>query len=157
MHDGGAQSLPDIPLRYVAGVVRQAGALAWLPETSPTRFVIVTSRRTGRWILPKGSIDDGRSEVEIAAEEAWEEAGLSGDILPPMIGLYHTPKIRPPLIWTVEVALYPLRVSRVHSVWPEQADRRRRMVTLSEAGKLLSEPDMTALMAQFASKMENGC
>ena len=92
MHDGGAQSLPDIPLRYVAGVVRQAGALAWLPETSPTRFVIVTSRRTGRWILPKGSIDDGRSEVEIAAEEAWEEAGLSGDILPPMIGLYHTPE-----------------------------------------------------------------
>ena len=134
-------------LRYVAGVDQQAGALAWTQEGSERRFWIVTSRRTRRWVLPKGSIDAGMSPSEAAAQEAFEEAGLIGTVASESIGSYRLPKIRPPLIWTVEVALFPLQVTEIQEDWQESHQRERRLVTVEEAAELIFEREIVELIA----------
>ena len=139
------------PLTYVAGITRQAGALAWREQNGEIEVVIVTSRRTGRWVFPKGGIDPGMTEAMTAANELQEEAGVIGvpDEVP--IGTYRTAKIRPPLIWTVEIALYPIRITEVLTEWLESGKRERRFVTMDEAEQLLSEPEMAALARSFVT------
>lgn len=133
-------------LRYVAGVDRQVGVLA---HTDDGHMVIVTSRRTGRWVFPKGSIDPRMTPEQAAEQEALEEAGVVGKIDRKAIGIYQTPKIRPPLIWTVEVTLYPMRIDTILEDWLEIKQRQRRFVTMPEAETLLSDPAMSALAQEF--------
>lgn len=137
-------------LRYAAGVDRQAGVLAWMPDHDDLRFWIVTSRRTGRWVLPKGGVDPGFTPWEAAAQEALEEAGLTGDVAQTPVGRFRIPKIRPPLIWTIEVALYAMRVHAVADTWLEQDERERRLVSLDEAATLIEEPEILALVRGFS-------
>ena len=139
------------PLEPLLWIEPQAGVLAWLADTRPLRFVLVTSRRTGRWVFPKGGIEDGMTAADTAAQEAFEEAGLIGRPLPDPIGRYRTPKIRPPLIWTVEVALYTMRIDSVLDRWIEEDQRQRRFVTLEEARGLMDEPEMLALAEKFVA------
>lgn len=138
-------------LTLLPGVQRQAGALAWLPETRPLRFVLVTSRRTGRWVFPKGSIDEGLTPGEAAAREACEEAGVLGRAAIEPIGRYSAFKIRPPNVWALEVDLYPLRIERVLDDWPEMRQRRRSFVNLAEARQMLEDPEMVALAERLAA------
>ena len=131
---------------------RQVGAIAWLPDARPLRFALVTSRRTGRWVFPKGSIDAGMTPQAAAAREAMEEAGVIGAAEPGPIGSFRTIKVRPPFAWPIEVTIYPLRVERVLDDWPEAGERDRRFVTLAEAGPLLTDPAMLAIAERFAAE-----
>ena len=133
-------------LRYVAGVDQQAGILAWSEDAKERRFWIVTSRRTRRWVLPKGSVDAGMTPAQAAAQEALEEAGLIGVPGPDPVGSYRLPKIRPPLIWTVQVALFAMHVDEVHKDWQESHQRERKLVTVDEAASLIIEPEIVALI-----------
>lgn len=150
--------LQDDPtsLRFVAGVDRQAGALAWMEHQSERKFWIVTSRRTRRWVLPKGGIDPGMTAHEAAAQEAYEEAGVIGDMSPVGVGSYRIPKIRPPLIWTVEVVLYPMRVDAVLDDWLESEQRDRRLVSVEEAAELILEPEIVALLRREVPRLAFG-
>ena len=147
--------LPDDPgaLRFVAGVDRQAGALAWMEHEADLKFWIVTSRRTRRWVLPKGGIDPGMTPHEAAAQEAFEEAGLVGEMSPRGIGSYRIPKIRPPLSWTIEVTVYPMRVAVVHDDWLESDQRDRKLVTVDEAAGLIAEPEIVALLRREVPRL----
>ncbi len=131
---------------------RQVGALAWLPESDPLRFVLVTSRRTGRWVFPKGSVGRGMTPPAAAGREALEEAGVTGQPEPQPLGSFRTMKIRPPVAWPIEVAIYPMRIDEVLDDWPEARQRQRRFVTLSEAGRLLNDPAMLAIAERFADR-----
>lgn len=129
----------------------QVGALAWLPEAEPWRFVLVTSRRTGRWVFPKGSVDPGMTPAAAAGLEAFEEAGVTGRPDADPLGSFRTLKIRSPIAWPIEVAIYPMRIDEVLDDWPEAGQRQRRFVTLAEAGRLLNDPAMLAIAGRFAA------
>lgn len=141
-----------VPLPFLR---RQVGALAWLPG-EPLRFVLVTSRRTGRWVFPKGSIDEGMTATAAAAREAMEEAGVIGRPEPVPVGSFRTVKIRAPFAWPIEVTIYPLRIDTVLDDWPEARQRDRRFVTLAEAGRLLTDPAMLAIAGRFADARPSG-
>lgn len=147
--------LQDDPssLRFVAGVDRQAGVLAWMEHEADLKFWIVTSRRTQRWVLPKGGVDPGMTAHEAAAQEAFEEAGLIGDISSFDVGSYRIPKIRPPLIWTVEVVVYPMRVETVQDDWMESGQRNRKLVTVDEAAELIVEPEIVNLLRREVPRL----
>jgi 8-oxo-dGTP pyrophosphatase MutT (NUDIX family) len=132
-------------------VRRQVGAIAWLPDERPLRFALVTSRRTGRWVFPKGSVPEGVTAPAAAAREAMEEAGVVGRPDPVPIGSFRTVKVRAPFSWPIEVAIYPLRIDRVMEDWPEARQRQRRFVTLPEARGLLTDPAMLAIAERFAA------
>jgi 8-oxo-dGTP pyrophosphatase MutT (NUDIX family) len=137
-----------LPLPFLR---RQVGVIAWLPDERPLRFAVVTSRRTGRWVFPKWSVDEGMTPAAAAAREAMEEAGVIGrpDEVP--IGRFRGVKVRAPFSWPIEVEIYPLRIERVLDAWPEARQRRRRFVTVDEARRLLTDPAMVAIAERLAA------
>ena len=63
-------------------------ALCYRREGIETEVLLVTSRGRGRWILPKGWPMDGLDDAHAAAQEAWEEAGVSGHVTGPALGSF---------------------------------------------------------------------
>lgn len=131
---------------------RQSGALPYTVIEGRVVFLLVTSRRTGRWIFPKGSISTGTTAWDSAAKEALEEAGVIGEIGTEPIGTYQNSDkgLR------VDIDLYPLKVSEQFDSWDEMDQRLRHWVLLSEARRLLAERSLVriaeALHRQLSSR-----
>ena len=81
-----AASSPGQPPRL------QVAALCWRRSAKGLRILLITSRDTGRWVIPKGWPMRNRTEPEAAAREAYEEAGLRGDDLRPQPRRLHLPQ-----------------------------------------------------------------
>lgn len=123
---------------------RQVGALCL---DGRGRVLLITSRGTGRWVIPKGGLMADRTEAESALCEAWEEAGVEGRIAALPIGRYHYDKRlddgrrRP-----VTVQVFLARVDRLADNWLESAQRVRRWFAPSEAAALVAEPELRDLL-----------
>jgi 8-oxo-dGTP pyrophosphatase MutT (NUDIX family) len=128
----------------------QVAALPWRKRPGGIEIMLITSRNTGRWVLPKGW-PEGREEFsDAAAREAAEEAGVTGTISRREIGRYVYLKggeggedIR------CEVLVYPLAVGEVAGKWKEKGQRKRRWVSPEEAAAMVREPDLSALISTF--------
>ena len=128
----------------------QYAALAYLLEKGgAATYLVVTSRRTGRWIFPKGQPEKGEDGWETAAREAFEEAGVVGTGLPQEVGRYRSLKFRADWVRPLDIVLYPVRIDRLLPDWEENGERERRMVTPAEAAALLSQPEMADLCTRF--------
>lgn len=131
---------------------RQVGAIPYAVVDGQVAVLLVTSRRTGRWIFPKGGLMTGLTPAEAAAREAFEEAGVEGEVAPLPLGAYGSFKRRGLRPLPIEVDLYPLRVTQQHEDWPEKRQRRRHWASLNEARKLLSEPRLAELALMLREK-----
>lgn len=128
----------------------QVAALCWRLHKGRTQVLLVTSRDTGRWVLPKGWPIAGLTAMAAAAREAWEEAGVEGVVQTQAIGAYCYDKSRPdaaPLRCCVEI--FPLRVGRLKSRFPEHKQRRRKWFGADEAASLVAEPDLATLFQRL--------
>ena len=87
-----APKIRQLPLSLDGGGKRdvrsQFAALCYRVKDGKTRVLLVTSRGTGRWIIPKGWPMDGKTPAETAAQEAWEEAGVTGKVQDMCLGLF---------------------------------------------------------------------
>ncbi|ESR24561.1 NUDIX hydrolase [Lutibaculum baratangense] len=128
---------------------RQSGAIPYTVVDGIPVFLLVTSRRSGRWIFPKGGIGSSLTAAQSAAREALEEAGVEGDVDVSAIGSFRTWKIRGIRRQAIEVDMYPLRVIRQLDDWQEQSQRRRHWATLQEARRLISERRLKDLLGQL--------
>jgi 8-oxo-dGTP pyrophosphatase MutT (NUDIX family) len=128
----------------------QFGAIPYRHVDGEIVFLIITSRGTGKWIFPKGGLIEGLSPAESAAQEAYEEAGVRGNIGAQPVGNYSTLKTRSGVETLVPVQMYPLVVAEQLDDWPEKSQRRRHWVTLGEARRLLSEPGLVVLAEKVA-------
>jgi 8-oxo-dGTP pyrophosphatase MutT (NUDIX family) len=123
---------------------RHAGAIPYaIDDAGAVRFLLVTSRRTGSWIFPKGGLIPGLGPAGSAAREAFEEAGVRGAISPDAVGAYE--KVDRASGRKVRIPMYPLRVDRELAAWPEQGQRRRRWATLDEVRVLVTHPELVSL------------
>ena len=112
--------------------------------------VLVTSRQTRRWIIPKGNVDDGMAPHAAAAQEAEEEAGVCGDIGRDPIGSFdYDKRIVSGLTVRTEVTVYPLAVRAELNPWREQQQRRRRWHSIEEAIDAVEEPGLRDLIRSF--------
>lgn len=134
-------------------VQEQYGALPWRTNRfGEIEILLITSRRRGRWIVPKGWRLKGRSDFLSAAQEAFEEAGVIGDIYPLPIGDYEYEKQRSDgSTQRRRVTLFSLRVRGTLLNWPERGERKRRWVTFDEAGELIVEPELVRLVRAIRS------
>jgi 8-oxo-dGTP pyrophosphatase MutT (NUDIX family) len=138
------KSLPDATrpgLQYAALPYRLAGEL---------EILLVTSRETQRWVIPKGWPMKDRKPHAAAAREALEEAGVTGKVAKAVFGAYRYVKRLKngaPLVCTVEV--YPLLVERQRKRWPEQHQRTAHWFSVAEAAESVDEPELQALIARF--------
>lgn len=111
--------------------------------------LLVTSRETGRWVLPKGWPWPDCEEWMGAAEEAREEAGVIGMIDPTSIGSYKYDKRQPTGAVAVHVSVYRLDVTEELATWPECNQRKRSWFTLTEAAAAVEEPELQNLIRRL--------
>ena len=130
----------------------QVAALPWRPgEDGGGEVLLVTSRGSGRWVLPKGWPEKRERLFEAAAREAAEEAGVAGAVAQREIGRFYYGKAMPSgTRWRCEVHVFPLQVESVADKWPERKHRTRRWFAPQEAATLVEEADLAELIASFA-------
>lgn len=132
-------------------MIRQYGTIAWKrDEAGRTLLLLITSRDTGRWVVPRGNPVPGLPPHLSAAQEAWEEAGIRGRVTSAAAGDYRYEKLRSSgRSVTAHVVLFPLAVEEESDDWPEAAVRRRAWLAQAEAAEAVQEPDLRALLAGF--------
>ncbi|MFD1913100.1 NUDIX hydrolase [Halodurantibacterium flavum] len=126
----------------------QTAALCLREKAGRKEVLLIRSLGTGRWILPKGWPMDGRTLAEAALQEAWEEAGVRGSVLPEPVGQYTYLKIAQggvPL--PTEVHVFPVKVDSLSGDFPEGARRKRKWVPVKRAAELVDEPGLKALLS----------
>lgn len=127
----------------------QFAALCWRGSKHKPEILLITSRDTGRWVTPKGWPMDGMTPVEAAAQEAWEEAGVTGDIGPQSVGVYSYIKPMDQLKLPCLAMVFPLRVKTVHSQWPEKHERTRKWFSRKKAAAQVDESELAQMILRF--------
>jgi 8-oxo-dGTP pyrophosphatase MutT (NUDIX family) len=130
--------------------ISQCAAIAYRQHKGGLQIVLVTSMETRRWVLPKGNIENGMTASESAALEAYEEAGVEGDISPDPIGTYEYEKADDKGGGLRRVAVFPMAVTRIRHKWPEKAQRRRKWMSVEDAVLAVNEKKLKKLLAHFA-------
>lgn len=127
----------------------QSGVVPFQNRKKGIRILLITSRRKGRWIIPKGIVEPGHSPTESAAMEALEEAGIRGHVIRTAIGTYRTNK------WggKVTVTIYPMRVTKTLKVWPEMKHRDRRWMPLAEAIEMIEVKKLRRVLEEFEERL----
>lgn len=113
-------------------------------------MLLVTSRETRRWVVPKGNLIKGLDLHEAAAHEAYQEAGVQGIPCPTAIGEYRYQKRRRNgTTRNVTVAVFPLAVRSEAEEWPEQDERETQWFDLPAAAAAVDEPDLKQMIGGF--------
>ncbi|MDO5529523.1 MAG: NUDIX hydrolase [Paracoccus sp. (in: a-proteobacteria)] len=121
------------------------------------RVLLITSRGTGRWIIPKGWPMAGRSLSEAALQEAWEEAGVEGAVEPEPMGRYFYDKMHDSGFGVpVVVHVFRVSVSNLAEDFPEQGERRRAWFAPEDAAKLVAEDGLRELLSALPKPEAGG-
>ena len=128
----------------------QFAALVYRVKNDKVQVLLVTSRNSGRWIIPKGWPMLGETPSDAAATEAWEEAGVKGKTFDRCLGVYSYYKTRGgsrdlPCL----VMVYPIKAKKLEAEYPEHDQRRRKWFSLKKAAKLVTEPELSHIIASF--------
>ena len=134
----------DVPLP-------QTGVIAYRTRRGVVQVLFVTSRDTGRWIIPKGNIRPGTSPAKAAAQEAFEEAGVKGTIVSSTpLGMYtYFKQLRSGEVRATAVEVFLLQVKKQLKKWPEKGERQLAWVSAKEAVGLIEEPGVVPLLIRL--------
>ncbi len=136
--------------RDKTSVRTQFAALCYRVLDGKTQVLLVTSRGTGRWIIPKGWPEHGKTPVESALTEAWEEAGVKGDVTGECLGLFSYQKnIEDQDDLPCVAMVYPVAVKSLAAKYPEKAERKRRWMSPKKAASRVDEPELARLLKNF--------
>ena len=130
-----------------AKLKRQSGVLAFVRRSSGYKLVLVTPRGcpSSVWILPKGNVEKGMSSGDSAEKEAFEEAGIEGMRSRRPVAFYSYRKKGA----THRVAVFLLRVRRMHENWDEEMQRSRELFSMPEALKVIRTPRLAKLIKKL--------
>ena len=135
----------------LAGI--QYGALPWRVRGDAIQILLVTSRRTRRWIIPKGWPMEGYKPTECAAREAEEEAGVTGIIDKVPAGQYRYMKVlRDGFELPCRVEVFALKVTEESPDWDEMDARDRRWCSVAEAAAAVLEPQLSMVIRRFGAR-----
>lgn len=132
----------------------QFAALCYRYEKGKLRVLLITSRKTDRWIIPKGWPVPGRTPPESALQEAWEEAGVIGTCDDICLGLFSYRK-RGAVAGSLPCVamVYPVKVSNLRDQYPEAGQRKRKWVSRTRAARMVSEPELARILKDFDPKL----
>ncbi len=128
----------------------QVAALCWRRSEKGLRVLLITSRDTGRWVIPKGWPMRNRSEAAAAAREAYEEAGLRGTVSERSLGVYTYRKVLAPgSSVPCVVRVYPLEAREMLQKFPETGQRVARWFALEKAARKVAEHELAVMIRSF--------
>lgn len=129
---------------------KQYAALPWRLTGAGREVLLISSRDTGRWVIPKGWPIKGLSPAETAAREAYEEAGLGGQISKKPIGEFNYDKrLNDGTSQPCRVEVYALERMIQHREWPEQSQRKRKWFSVPEAAEAVQEPELKQIIRKL--------
>ncbi|WP_415182024.1 NUDIX hydrolase [Phaeovulum sp.] len=132
----------------------QYAALCLRRRAGKQEVLLITSRDSGRWVLPKGWPIAGLGASGSAAREAWEEAGVIGTVSDTCLGHFSYEKtLGTAIARPCRVAVYPLSVDRLADEFPEMGQRKRKWFTPSKAATKVLEPELAQLLAELPAKL----
>jgi 8-oxo-dGTP pyrophosphatase MutT (NUDIX family) len=135
-----APATPKRRLQYAAIPYRRR-------DDGTTEVMLVTSRETKRWVIPKGWPIGGAKPHASAAREALEEAGVVGRTVAEAIGAYHYDKrLKNGTEARCKVEVFPLEVRSQRKRWREKGERKARWFDLSKAAEAVQEPGLRRLL-----------
>jgi len=134
----------------------QYGALPYrLSAGSRPQFMLVTSRETRRWIIPKGWPIKGKSPHHSAAREAFEEAGVVGAVATRSVGSFtYEKRLKNGGAVVCEVRVFPLQVRRQNKQWPEKQERVVKWLFAPQAAEKVKEPKLSAIILRLARRYD---
>ncbi len=135
-------------------VLKQIAALPIrCDEKGRLSVLMVTSRDSGRWVMPKGWTMDGKKPWAAAEIEALEEAGAKGHMSREPLGDYHYDKVLDDGTKVrCRVRLYPMMVQKLKRNWKERGQRKRHWFTPKSAAKAVHEPELAELLLRLEKK-----
>lgn len=129
----------------------QVGALCWRLSEGKLQVLLVTSRETGRWVIPKGWPQSKKSAADSAGSEAWEEAGAKGRVTDGALGVYAYHKVLGPERGIpCVVSVFPMQVKSLARDYPEHGQRKRRWFAPKKAAQKVDEPELKEILKAFA-------
>ena len=140
----------------MAKLWRQYGALPIRTIESGLEVMLVTSRSSRRWIIPKGWPEKRLAPRVVAAMEAFEEAGIIGRARPQPFGRYRYRKRVKDKQLACEVEVYLFDVAWQFADWPERGQREISWVSAVEAARLVEEPGLAKLLLTLAAREAHG-
>jgi CYTH domain-containing protein/8-oxo-dGTP pyrophosphatase MutT (NUDIX family) len=126
----------------------QIGALPYLVRGGRLHIVIVTNSAQTRWILPKGQPEPDMHRQDVAVMEAMEEAGVIGTCVPGLHAPCHRKGER-------TLHIYPLKVTTVLKKWPEMEWRKREVLPVNKALKMISDPELADCIQRLVSRLQD--
>jgi ADP-ribose pyrophosphatase YjhB (NUDIX family) len=129
----------------------QFAALPWRRNAAgEVEVLLITSRETRRWVIPKGWPIKGMKSAKSAAQEAFEESGARGKVGKRPMGSYaYDKRLRNGRMQHVRVAVFALQVDSEADAYPELGQREKLWLPLTEAARLVDEPELMVLLATF--------
>ncbi len=128
----------------------QYAALPYRVTGRRLSILLISSRRTRRWIVPKGWPIEGRKPHEAAAIEAQEEAGIFGEIAEQPLGSYrYIKEVKDGLSLAVQVIVFPLLVESQAETFKEKGQRITTWFRYRHAAALVAEPSLRRLILDF--------
>lgn len=130
---------------------QQVAALCYRGAGAGKQVLLVTSRGTGRWIIPKGWPMRGKTASQSAMQEAWEEAGVrEGKSEADAIGSYTYDK-QQATGWSIPVKtmVYPVAVKTMLDDFPEVDERTRKWVSPSDAADMVHEDELKSILRKI--------
>jgi 8-oxo-dGTP pyrophosphatase MutT (NUDIX family) len=137
----------------------QSGVLPWRLRRSKkagkAEVLLVTGRRSGRWMIPKGWPIQGKSMADSAAQEAFEEAGIKGKVSPEPIGTFR--HVKQHLLFgevEVDIQVHPMAVKRELGDWPERGERTRKWFKVEDAAERVDSEELKVLIVRFGESLK---
>ena len=135
----------------------QYAALPYRLRGRQLQVMLITSRRTRRWIIPKGWPMAGLSPQEAAAREAAEEAGIAGQIAERPIGSYrYLKRGKGEDTLAIQVIVFPFRVEDHVAAFKEKGQRMFGWFDYQEAAIRIAEPSLKRLIRDFGDMQAPG-
>jgi 8-oxo-dGTP pyrophosphatase MutT (NUDIX family) len=126
-------------------VLKQSGVIPYRIQDGKIEVLLITSRDRRKWVMPKGDIPNGMSPPASAAKEAWEEAGVIGQVSTEKIGTYKYRKQGK----NYRVNMYLLPVETLSEDYPEAGHRQRQWVDISNATRWIKITSLKRILKEF--------
>jgi 8-oxo-dGTP pyrophosphatase MutT (NUDIX family) len=124
-------------------------------QAGQLEMLVMTSRDTGRWVIPKGWPMEGKKAHAVAEREAYEEAGVKGKVAKEPLGYFHYRKtLSNGMKVPVRVQVHALEVEDMLKTFPEKGSRKLEWVSCEEAARRVNEPELKDLILQFGGRGE---
>ena len=132
----------------------QFAALCYRIVKGKIKVLLITSRETRRWIVPKGWPKDGKTPAASAAEEAWEEAGVRGNSDGRCVGIFSYSKDAGAMGELPCIAMvFAIEVTEMAKHYPEENERDRIWVSRKKASKMVEEPELSRILQDFDPRL----